>query len=85
MTSIDSSRASRCARRPTPYPERVLKLIRRRPTAASLLAVACLAVVISLLVGLRAHLISRGRMADEDKRVAALRSETERVLSPDSP
>ncbi len=66
--------------RPTPYWERMLKLIRRRPTAASLLAVACLALVISLLAGLRAHLLSRGRMVDEDKRIAALRSESERVL-----
>ena len=39
--------------RRTPYWERVLKLVRRRPTAASLLAVACLIASILLVAGIR--------------------------------
>ena len=59
----------------------MLKLIRRRPTAASLLAVACLTSSILLVAGLRAHVISQGKNLGDEKRDAALRDESERVLT----
>ncbi len=64
-----------------PYWERVVKLIRRRPTAASLLAVACLTSSILLVAGLRAHVISQGKNLGDEKRDAALRDESERALA----
>jgi tetratricopeptide (TPR) repeat protein len=67
--------------RRTPYWERALKLARRRPTAASLLAVTCLISTISLIAGVRSHLSRRGKMLDEDRQVAVLRDESERILS----
>ncbi len=66
--------------RRTPYWERVIKLVRRRPTAASLLAVACLIASMLLVAGIRLHLISRGKTLAEDQRVAGLRQDSERVL-----
>ncbi len=67
--------------RRTPYWERAFKLVRRRPTAASLLAVTFLISTIALIGGVSAHLIRRGKMLDEDRQVAALRDETVRVVS----
>ena len=78
---LDRFRAGQPVRaRRTPYWERVLKLVRRRPTAASLLAVACLIASMLLVTGIRLHGISRGKMLEEDQRVAGLRQESERVL-----
>jgi eukaryotic-like serine/threonine-protein kinase len=76
---LDRFRAGQPVRaRRTPYWERVLKLVRRRPTAASLLAVAC---VIVLIAGVRFQLNSRSRMLEENQRVTGLREESERILA----
>ncbi len=67
--------------RPTPRWERAVKFVRRRPTAASLLAVACLFSSILAIALLRSYVIRRGEMLNADRQVEALRVEIKRVLS----
>ncbi len=67
--------------RRTPFWERAVKWVRRRPTTFSLLAVACAISTILVAAGLRSRAERHGRVRDEKERIAALRVASEQSLN----
>ncbi len=67
--------------RRTPFWERGLKWVRRRPTTSSLSAVGCVVAAILVIAGLRSHANRQGSMRQEEKWIAAERVEVETTLA----